>query len=170
MQNVVEKPLRDAFDLAVDQDISIIDIVNPAAAMPSSRVVNANWPNPFNDNAVNRVPHLPFHIALPKDGELNGYLKITFRKQYLVHGPGRNTHHNLTIRPKTLESHIPTATISTASDNNAQVRNALESVLENRVLRTPNDFGLGCTLSNIDHKLFRFCGLIHPCVAEANCP
>jgi hypothetical protein len=151
-----------AFEATELSDVDIAHHANLDAVLPTDRVVNVGAGNPFKDNAENRIPRLKMiDIAIPKHGELDGYLKITFRSNDLIKEPDGNRHLWAPVRLQESESSQNPTVPDEAPDRNTAVRNALGISPKDQVLRMPKDFGLGCKLSYIDRNLFRFCTSRH---------
>jgi hypothetical protein len=155
---------RRSFDTAFGalelSNITVVGHINLDAVLPTTRLVDTDAKIPFADNADNRIPDLTLStVTPPKDGKLDGYIKIKFCKNHPIEEPVRNCHLGVPIRVQLPESSRSPTTPDAITDADALVRNTLGMGPPSQVLRMPKDLGLGCSLNDIDRNLFTFCGL-----------
>jgi len=140
-------------DVPLDQSFGL-DATLPAL---SSRTVIVTPPNPFLDNAVNHIPQINSTAKfLPQNGQVNGYIKFQFRKSDLQEEP-RSTHPIRLQSTENNETPNDHAEPEASPHSRLMLEQALGIAPEGSVLKMPPDFGLGCKLSNVERKLFRFC-------------
>ena len=155
---------RRSFDTAFGalelSNITVVRHINLDAVLPTTRVVDTDAKTPFADNAHNRIPDLKMsNVPPPKDGKLDGYLKVEFYQNHPIEEPVRNYNLGLPIRSQVPESSRSSTTPDAITDADALVRNTLGIGPQRQVLRMPKDLGLGCSLTNFDRHLFKFCAL-----------
>jgi hypothetical protein len=135
-----------------------VSYISLGAVLPAARVVSTDARNPFTDNAENRIRCLTrAKMALPKHGKLNGYLKITFCENGSIEEPGRSSRRRAPFLLQVSASPQSSAMSGATPNADSLVRNALGIASQEHVSRMPKGFGLGCTLREVDHRLFIFC-------------
>jgi hypothetical protein len=153
------RSFNEAFEGMDQASISLVP-TNSDAVLPRIHIVDINQKNPFMDHADNRIPDLKMStLARPKNGKLDGYLKIQFCQNHLIEEPLRNCQLGVPLRLQLPRSARGLTVPNPGTGTNALVQQPLRIAPQSQVLPMPKDFGLGCKLNNIDHNLFNFCAL-----------
>lgn len=123
----------------------------------SSRTIPSPLANPFADNAENRIPSLDAVATFaPQNGEVNGYLKFKILSPSLQHEePSRRS-----LQYQSAKDHQPRDSDEEQAKKpewQKMMKRALHIGKEGSVVRNPPNFGLGCKLSPVERKIFRFC-------------
>jgi hypothetical protein len=133
------------------------------AVIPTTRFVDVGAKNPFTDIADNRFPIVKTSkVSTPKDGILDGYLKIHLCRKHHIDEPVQNCRMKVPLRLQASETPRSPTTPDAITDGDALVRKTIGIGPQSQVFRTPKDFGLGCRLDHIDSHLFHFCALEIP--------
>lgn len=138
-------------------DPEIYVTLEPSLPDRSTLGVPPSAPNPFMDDAESRIPTIDkLRVFTPRNGEINGYLKVRIHLQGLREEQASpRPLCRQTGKRKRLEEddEQPLA----QSDIEREMVRALAVGKESGFLNNPPNFGLNCKLSLVERKIFRFC-------------